>query len=192
ISQQQYNSPELTFVGADQQQNLFLYRNNDVLPRAFFVDSTTVISDGVERLRFMNTAAFDPATLAILEAPLDQPISAPDSSSASVKFFSPNKVEFDVYTDKTALLVVSEVYYPKGWKATLETGEELQIHKTNHILRSVVIPAGNHTLTMTFEPSTYYTSITYSWIGWIVVYLGLAYFGFQYYQHRQKPEETTA
>ena len=192
ISQQQYNSPELTFVGADQQQNLFLYRNNDVLPRAFFVDSTTVISDGVERLRFMNTAAFDPATLAILEAPLDQPISAPDSSSASVKFFSPNKVEFDVYTDKTALLVVSEVYYPKGWKATLETGEELQIHKTNHILRSVVIPAGNHTLTMTFEPSTYYTSITYSWIGWIVVYLGLAFFGFQYYQHRQKPEETTA
>lgn len=192
ISQQQYNSPELTFVGADQQQNLFLYRNNDVLPRAFFVDSTTVISDGVERLTFMNTDAFDPATLAILETPLDQPVSAPDSSSASVKFFSPNKVEFDVYTDKPALLVVSEVYYPEGWKATLETGEALEIHKTNHILRSVVIPAGNHTLTMTFAPSTYYTSITYSWIGWIIVYLGLAFFGFQYYQHRQKPEETAA
>ena len=84
--------------------------------------------------------------------------------------------------------MISDYFEP----ADLETGEELPIHKTNHILRSVVIPAGNHTLTMTFEPSTYYTSITYSWIGWIVVYLGLAFFGFQYYQHRQKPEETTA
>jgi uncharacterized membrane protein YfhO len=70
-------------------------------------------------------------------------------------------------------MVVSEVYYPKGWRAFLETGEQLMIYKTNHILRSVIVPYGQHTITMEFKPTTYYTGIRISLIGWIITYIGL-------------------
>jgi hypothetical protein len=182
VSNQPYEHPKLTYLGEDASQSLYLYRNELALPRAFFVDSVVVLSDGVERLKYLNSAAFDPATIAVLEAPLEQPVQRPDSSSATVTYFSPNKITLDVYASQPGLLVISEIYYPKGWKATLENGEILPIHKTNHALRSVYMPAGQHTLTLTFAPATYYSSIWVSWIGWVITYLGLAFYGWRYYR----------
>ncbi len=177
---QQYNDTRLTYLGTDQRQNLFLYRNENVLPRAFFVDSVKVFTDGVARLKYMNSGEFDPAKIALLEAPLDQPFSPPDSNSrAKVTEFSPDNLVVETATDQPALLVLSEVFYPKGWTARLETGETLTIHKTNHILRSMVVPAGEHTITLTFKPATYYTSATFSWAGWAMTYLGLLFLGYR-------------
>jgi hypothetical protein len=170
---QPYQDPALEYLGSDQQQNLFLFRNKDVLPRAFFVDSVRVFTDGVERLKFMNTSEFNPRHTALLEEPLPEPVEAPDSSFAKVTHFEPDRLSLEIYTDKKALLVLSEVYYPKGWKATLENGEELNIYKTNHILRSMIIPAGNHTISLEFKPETFYAGISLSWAGWIIAYLGL-------------------
>ena len=177
VSQQKYNHPSLTHLGEDERQGLHVFRNESVLPRAFFVGQSRVIEDGVERLNYLNSLEFNPQEIAVLEEPLEQSIAAPDSNSqAEVTHFSPNKLMLDVSTNQTALLVLSEVYYPKGWKATLESGEELKIYKTNHILRSMVVPAGQNTITLEFKPQTYYSGITISWIGWIITYLGLAFF----------------
>lgn len=172
VAEQRYQDPRLEYLGSAG-QNLHLFRNLEVLPRAFFVDSVRVITDGAERLKFMNSPAFDPRTTALLEEPLRETLEAPDSSAARVTLFTPDKVVVQAYTDKPALLVLSEVYYPRGWKATLENGQELKIYKTNHILRSLVVPAGQHTITLEFHPATYYTGIQLSWAGWIITYLGL-------------------
>ena len=177
---QRLNHPDLQVLlqGAVRGQNLILYENKAVLPRAFFVDSVKVVSDGKERLRLMNRDDFNPRKVALLEEPLSISVEAPDSSFAEVPraSFSPDRLIVKAYTDKTALLVLSEVYYPKGWKATLETGEELKIYKTNHILRSMVVPAGNHTITLEFKPKTYFAGVTASWVGLLLTYLGLAFF----------------
>jgi hypothetical protein len=181
VSNQPYQHRDLLFLGGDQSQNLYLFRNQAVLPRAFFVDSVRVFEDGTERLQFMNTAEFKPRTTALLEEPLSEEIEAPDSAAARVTHFEPDKLTLEVFTDKQALLVLSEVYYPRGWKAFLENGQELQIHKTNHILRSMVVPQGNHTITLEFRPATYYSGIRLSWIGWIITYLGLMVFAYRQY-----------
>ena len=173
VSNRRFLNPDLQFMGNIPQNNINLYMNNSVLPRAFFVDSVMVIEDGAERLKFMNSPIFFPKKIALLEEPLSEIIYKPDSSSAKISLFEPNKLIVDVYTDKTALLVLSEVYYPKGWKATLENGEGLKINKTNHILRSMVIPEGKHTITLEFKPSTYYAGIRISWVGLSIVYIGL-------------------
>jgi hypothetical protein len=182
VSDQTYEHPQLTYLGEDPSQNLYLYRNELALPRAFFVDSVVVLPDGVERLKYLNRAEFDPAKIAVLEAPLAQPVHQPDSCSATVTYFSPNKITIEIYASQPGLLVISEIFYPKGWKATLENGENLPIYKTNHALRSVYMPAGQHTLTLAFAPATYYNSIWVSWIGWLITYLGLAYYGWRYFR----------
>ena len=106
-----------------------------------------------------------------------------------VSHFSPNRIEVKTASNTTSVLVLSEVYYPKGWTAQLETGEVLKIYKTNHILRSMVVPSGEHTITLTFSPQTYYTGVTISWIGWILTYVGLAFFLFRALNNKkQQPE----
>ncbi|RMH98618.1 MAG: hypothetical protein D6681_11755 [Calditrichaeota bacterium] len=184
VAERSYNHPDLLHLLGQQMGEgaIHLYRNRRVLPRAFFVDSVRVIPDGVERLRFMNTPDFDPARIALLEEPPEQPVSAPDSSHAEVVRFEPDALEVNVYTDRRALLVLSEVYYPRGWKATLETGERLKIYKTNHLLRSMIVPPGEHTITLEFRPASYYTGIKLSWLGWLITYVGMAVVAFRRYR----------
>lgn len=69
--------------------------------------------------------------------------------------YTPDKLEYSYSSAEGGLAVFSEVYYPAGWKARLEDGTELPIELYGKVLRSVVLPAGTHTLVMSFEPDGY-------------------------------------
>ena len=56
---------------------------------------------------------------------------------------SENEILIDVQTDSSALLVLSEVYYAPGWKCDIN-GEPTKIFQTDHVLRSIYIPKGQH------------------------------------------------
>ena len=49
--------------------------------------------------------------------------------------------------------VFSEVYFPWGWHATID-GEPAELARVNYILRAIAIPAGSHTIEMTFSPES--------------------------------------
>ena len=77
------------------------------------------------------------------------------------------RIEINATTPQPALLVVSEVYYPAGWKAFID-GNETEIYRTNSVLRSVVVPAGTHNVVMTYDPPLYYLGYTLTNIAWAV------------------------
>ncbi|RKY71728.1 MAG: hypothetical protein DRP97_01650 [Candidatus Latescibacterota bacterium] len=52
------------------------------------------------------------------------------------------------------LLVLSEVYYPAGWKAFVDDAPT-KIYRTNYALRSVVVPPGRHTVRFEFAPKSF-------------------------------------
>ncbi len=175
VARRAWQHPQLKPVAQDNSTQLVLLENQAALPRAFFVDSVKVIADPVQRLTFMNTPDFNPGKLALLEQPLTAPIQAPDSAWARISHYEPNRITVEVYTSAPALLVLSEVYYPRGWTATLDGQTPLEIYKTNHLLRSMRIPAGNHTVELTFHPRTFYTAVTLSRTGFGILYLGLLF-----------------
>ena len=73
-------------------------------------------------------------------------------------------------------LVLSEVFYPERWKATLD-GNPIETIKVNGILRGVSVPAGQHKISFTYDQSTFSTGKTISFISFALV-LGLVVFGF--------------
>jgi hypothetical protein len=165
IAQGQLPSDRFELVNVDQAKRALTYKNPHALPRAFFVGSALVAHSDREVFRFLNSEAFDAATTAIIEKPLPQEIHKPDSSFAEVTDFKSGEVTVKAYTSSPALLVLSEVYYPAGWSAYID-GAATEIFKTNYVLRSIVVPAGQHEIAFRFEPSSYKTGLLASNISW--------------------------
>ncbi|MGB1448349.1 MAG: YfhO family protein [Flavobacteriaceae bacterium] len=69
---------------------------------------------------------------------------------------SPKEKIYQVKTDEPAFTVFSEMYYEKGWKATID-GKESPIHKVNYVLRGLAIPAGEHEIRFYFSPQVIQT-----------------------------------
>ncbi|MBK9403387.1 MAG: YfhO family protein [Ignavibacteria bacterium] len=134
----------------------FIYENKNFIPKAFFADGYKVEKDItiLNNIREMN---FDPRKVAFLEKDINQKIDKPDST-ASVKLVKGDihSLEYEVNATGNNLLVFSEIYLPFGWKAYID-GKESEIHKTDYILRSLVVPQGKHKVEFRYEPAVYYT-----------------------------------
>ncbi len=133
-----------------------VYENTARQPRAWFVESTEV-RRGIDILREMREGAFDPSATAYLNEPLGTKITAPDeNSSVEITDYGVHSITADITASDTHFLVLSEVYYPPGWRAFLD-GEEIDIIQTNHFQRGMVIPEGMHKFEMVFESSRFET-----------------------------------
>jgi len=170
----------LEYAFYDRKQKLTTYKNLDYLPRAWFVGNLEVISEKENIWKRLNNPEFDPAETAIVETEISD-ISIPDSSSVILQEYGLHHLKFDVKTDTTSFLTVSEVYYPAGWKAFLD-GKEIEIYPTNYILRGVVIPKGEHILEMKFEPDTYKWSLQLHLIGILTSLIILLVGAFLFYR----------
>ena len=70
--------------------------------------------------------------------------------------YTPNELRYHYSAAEPAKAVFSEVYYPGGWTLRVEeTGDLLPISKSHSVLRSAVLPAGEHELVMRFAPQSY-------------------------------------
>jgi len=135
--------------------NGYLYQNATALPRAFLVDSLKVIVDKQAIFDELKSPLFDPEKYAILEKNINVPLGPiDDTSSVQITNYTPHRIDIMVNTPSAGLLVLSEIYYPAGWEAILD-GEPAEIHKTNYVLRSIVVPAGQHDVTFEFKPNSF-------------------------------------
>jgi len=159
----------LEYAFYDRKQKQTIYLNKTYLPRAWFVNNTKLIKDKKAIWKELNDPEFSPAETAIVEKIIPTTY-APVNSSVTPAGFDLHELKFNVVTDTTSFLTVSEIYYPAGWKAYVD-GKETEIYATNYILRGVVVPKGEHTVEMKFEPKIYSLSLTLSLIGLILAVL---------------------
>jgi len=165
----QFRLPEDRFqlVHADEARRKLTFANPAALPRAFFVKEVVAAQSEHDVFTGMNSSSFDAATTAILEKELPEQVFAPESTNVEIIEFNSRRIVIKAYSSTTALLVISEIYYPAGWHATID-GKSKEIFKTNYVLRSVLVPPGEHEIVLTFEPSSYSTGWLVSHAGWAV------------------------
>lgn len=104
-----------------------IYEDNQVLPRAFIVDSLpetlSVINDFTER-----------------------------TGNAAIKTYLPTYIEIHAETTQSGYLVLSDTYFP-GWVATVNN-QQVSIQKAYHSLRGINVPQGKSIITMNYKPNS--------------------------------------
>ncbi len=161
--------------------------NPDPLPRALLIGEVEVISDPGETWARLQDPSFDPHVSAILHSSLTSAIEPIDSSSvASVTMdrYGPREIAFTVQTDRPRLLLISEVYYPAGWRATIG-GESTPIHRANYLLRAVGVPVGTHQVVLRYDPKSYTVGNWISIVSTLLVYLSIIGLGAKAWHKRR-------
>ena len=142
--------------------------NRHALGNAWFAD-TLVTAQGA-RMAMELLKGADPAREAVIEqrfmtqefmgSCLAHNNIRPDSSSTiSLVSYAPNRLVYEYSSNRDALAIFSEIYYPEGWKAVLKESNgkesELPIFRADYILRGLCLPAGSGEITFTFNPDSF-------------------------------------
>lgn len=75
-----------------------------------------------------------------------------NTSSIVVAEKKSDYIRYDVISDDTGLIIFSEIFYPKGWKAYIND-QEVTIERFNYILRGLEVQKGKHKLELVFDPT---------------------------------------
>ncbi len=179
-------------VYQSEQTQLYVLQNPDAVDRAFFVGDIDVMEDESAVLERIRSPEFDPNQTAILPEPIEFDVTPIDSASTvdvEIESYSPREIEWNVQTDAPRLLVVSEVYYPAGWRAYVDDSE-VPIHRADYLLRAVPVPEGEHRVVMRFEPVSHRAGVWISGLSALLVYgLTIAVIGRGLIRRRKPPSE---
>ncbi len=78
-----------------------------------------------------------------------------DDDEITLTSYAPNELHYSYSSQTGGKAVFSEVFYPAGWTLKTENGDELAIDVYDGVLRSAVLPSGEHELVMRFDPQSY-------------------------------------
>jgi hypothetical protein len=74
-------------------------------------------------------------------------------SAVQVTHITPARIGYTIQRSKPGLMVMSEIYYPAGWKAFID-GEPAEHFRANYILRAMIVPEGLHQIEFVFDPES--------------------------------------
>jgi len=110
------------------------------------------------------------------------------TASIVLTSYAPNELHYKAKaTNKQNMLVFSEVYYP-DWFAYVD-GQPVEVFRVNYILRAIILPEGEHEITLVFKPQTVEKGVGIALLFWGViglVVLGSAgFWGFKKLKNKQ-------
>lgn len=67
--------------------------------------------------------------------------------------YHPRFIDYESSSSQAGTIVFSEIYYPYGWKASID-GEPAEHFRANYTLRALNVPAGRHSIHFEFDPDS--------------------------------------
>lgn len=149
---------------------VYIYENSTVLPRAFFVDSVAVLAGRRAIFDAMKSADFYPTKVLYLEKAPPFQVQHSDSNRVEITYYSGRKIRLKANMTQPAVLLLSEIFQPAGWKAQVD-GKNAEIFRADHFLQALFLRKGVHDIEFQYSPFTF---IAGWWTSAIVMCLLLA------------------
>ena len=119
-------------------------------PRAYLSPKPERAASPVDPVALLARPDFLDGTVDVIET-ADVAMPGPAlGGSAVIERYAPEEVRVRTETPHAAVLILLDAF-DKGWRATLESGAELPIHRANALVRAVIVPEGVHTVTFRYE-----------------------------------------
>jgi hypothetical protein len=137
------------FTAVQQAEKEIVYRNDNALPRIYFVENVENKS-AAEILNAIKNESFDPKKIAFVET-LDFKFDKSDSTSSSqIIEYKDEHITAQVVASGNNFLFFGTTFMP-GWKAFVD-GIETKTYKVNHGFTGIVVPQGKHKVEFVYEP----------------------------------------
>ena len=152
---------------------------------AWFVDKVTYVNnaneeiDKVGKIDLRHEAVADKQFEAVLKVSNVQG----NVSQIELVSYAPNKLKYNVSSEKGGVVVFSEIYYP-GWTATID-GQKTELGRVNYILRALNVETGKHTIELTFDPQSVHTTEIIATISFATLLILIAFIAFLGYKKRK-------
>ena len=139
--------------------------NQEALGPAWIVKTIRYVNNADEEMKALDQ--FNPRDTVIIDKREQTkiPFVPHNDSLASIRLVQHmnDDLSYQFNSSSNQFVVFSEVYYPRGWKAYIDS-KEAPIVKVNYVLRGLAVPAGKHTIELRFEPRSYFLGDTISMI----------------------------
>jgi hypothetical protein len=125
---------------------------------AWFVSDVKMVDNADEEIAALGQ--INTKTTAVVDKRFEKQLTgfvpATDSlATLELTEYEPNYLKYQAKTGTDQVAVFSEIYYSKGWTATID-GEPAEHFRANYVLRAMVVPAGEHTIEFSFKPQSYF------------------------------------
>lgn len=159
---------------AGQQRQTVPILNPHAYGNAWFVNKMQYVNNANEEIDALDSII--PTETAVVDARFKDVLkgtteSYKDSlSSIRLTSYAPNRLTYETNNAQDGIAVFSEIYYPDGWHVTID-GQPAELARADYILRTMYVPAGQHTIEMRFDPTSLHVTegIAYGALALLVI-----------------------
>lgn len=159
---------------AGQQRQTVPILNPHTYGNAWFVNKVQYVNNANEEIDALDSII--PTETAVVDARFKDVLkgateSYKDSlSSICLTSYAPNRLTYETNNAQDGIAVFSEIYYPDGWHVTID-GQPAELARADYILRTMYVPAGQHTIEMRFDPTSLHVTegIAYGALALLVI-----------------------
>jgi O-antigen/teichoic acid export membrane protein len=170
-----------------------IYRNEDVLPRAFVVYDAR-LTDPADAARWStDLKSLNPRQTVLLEDAAAVRFHAGAAPAVPMRVevaeYTANRVTVSATLSADGYLVLADSYSP-GWLAQ-DNGQDVPIWRADGNFRAVALPAGSHTVTFKYSPVSLRLGLFASLSAGVILMLGLVVWGWRRF-YREAEEDHAA
>lgn len=146
------------FIVPDRQNSgaATVHRNPYACGSAWFVDSIVWVDNADAEIAAL--ADFNPREAAVVDCSKfgsmfdglsETGLRADSTATITLTEYRVNRQTYKTQAAADGVAVLSEIYYPKGWTATID-GQPAEYFRADYVLRAIRVPAGEHTVVFSF------------------------------------------
>lgn len=150
--------------------------NQNALGNVWLVGKIRFVENANEELDAISS--IKPANEAVVDRKFSSVASLNDATVSPgdtifLNSYKPNLLTYSCSSKTNRIAVFSEIYYPAGWNAFIDN-KPADYFRADYVLRAIQIPAGEHTITFSFNPPSYKTGNSISLASSLILILLIA------------------